>query len=176
MANDPELLRNAIANSSDTTPVFATSYNDVREYYQDNYKKLGYRSWIGAYATALTGQSRGKEYRAARRSVEMYESGRQKTSVYAKEEKATAVGAQLPPVAYELKGNSITISIDGDQKDIRGGVETSQPRHIDVTFRGNDARQFVLNPTWADVWEEWGVPEELAEDGDYEVAVSRVSA
>jgi hypothetical protein len=99
-----KLLRDAV--ESKMVPVYMTSYSDVKDYLQD---KHGQKGWIGALAQAYSGSDRksGKEYKAARRAIERYETGQNK-SMKKYSGKNAEVGKTLPPIGKKLPGNSIT--------------------------------------------------------------------
>jgi hypothetical protein len=163
-----------------SAPVYLTSYEDVKEGFIDKY---GEKRWIGKYIESLGLRTEGvkaendKPYLAARRSIERFEKGKQKSSGYS--QKAEQAGRQLPPIGVRPRKDSITISITGKQ-----GRRT---RHISATFRGSDAYDFVNDPSTWKVWHRYAVdandgdPEGLADtfdgdDPDYAIDPTSISA
>jgi hypothetical protein len=155
-------------------PVYMTNYDQVKDYYQDQY---GDRGWIGKMAEAVAGRNtsvpakQDKPYLAARRSIERYEAGKFK-SMKTYGGKMAGVGRSLPPIGKTLPGNEIKITVRGTQNEGKSGT---RDRNISVTFKGSDAYSFANNPTYADIWNEYGVNPDLFEEGDYAIEVEAVS-
>jgi len=146
-----QLLQNAV--DSKMVPVYMTSYTQIKDYLQD---KHGAKGWIGAMAQAVTGSEKrsGKGYRAARRSIERFETGQQKSTGYAK--KMPDVGKTLPPIGKKLPGNSITVTVKGKQYE---GSKGGRDREFTATFTGADAIEFTNNPTYKDFFKRLGYPD-----------------
>lgn len=162
-----QMLQRAV--DSKLTPVYMNTYNQIKDYYQDTH---GQRGWVGAMAQALTGSSTksGKEYKAARRSIERFETGQNK-SMKKYGAKMPSVGRSLPAIGKRLAGNAITITVHGSQdgKQHKG----TRNRKIEVTFTGARAQEFADSPTWDDLWDEYGA--DLGDDSDYAIDVESVA-
>lgn len=150
---DREKLRDAVAGKF--VPIFMTSYADIKDYYQD---KHGAKGWIGAMAQAVSGAEtrsrKDKPYMAARRAVERFESGQNKSmKKYGTASKMEAIGKTLPPIGQKLPGNTITITIKGKQSD---GSKGGREREFTATFNGPDAYIFAHNPTYKQFFKKLG--------------------
>lgn len=171
MASREEQLTRAAHGAA--TPVYMTTYSEQREYYKDKY---GQRGYIGAMASAYAGTTDKKslEYKAARRSIERIEKGQYKgfgkTSQY--RAKVPEVGKQLPPTSYTPKQSEIKVKVTGKQSDGHGGT---RDRTVEVSLSGPSAYAFVNSPQYTDVWDAYGVDEDLFESGDYELEVETVT-
>lgn len=156
------------AVESKLTPVYMNTYDQIKDYYQDTH---GQKGWIGAMAQAVTGSTakNGKEYKAARRAIERFDSGQNK-SMKKYGAKMPSVGRSLPAIGKRLAGNSITITIQGTQpgKHHKG----TRDRKIEVTFTGPRAQEFVDAPDYDSIWDEYGV--DLGDDSDYAVEIYAV--
>jgi hypothetical protein len=137
---DRDKLQAAV--DSKWVPVYASNYSQVKDALQD---KHGQRGWIGALAQQLSGSEKrsGKEYLAARRSIERYETGQFKSMKKYSPEMAK-VGKSLPPIGKALPNNQINITVNGKQYDGKGERE----RSFTVTFKGPDAYGFASSPTY----------------------------
>lgn len=106
MNYDP--LNQALAGVS--TPVYATSFADIQEGFREQY---GARNWIGKLASVFTGgQTHGKEYGAARRSIERVASGQYKS--FGKAEYRAGLieaGKTLEPIRRDPPSSGIDIKI-----------------------------------------------------------------
>ena len=181
MANSDDMLRQAIDRSDNVKDRYATNYEDVKEAYREKY---GERQWKAEYVKGLGLRSENvrlakqdKQYQAALRSIQLYESGKNKSSFYANSAYAQVAARREHIVTgKELKGSSITLDIKAKQGDIRGGVRTTQDRYIRISISGSKAQQFVLNPNWETVWDTYGLDYDFAEEGDYSLDVYAVSA
>jgi hypothetical protein len=165
-------LQHAIEGVS--RPVYLSNKADIVEYLKDTYGK----KWtsVGAELRSGTSDTKSREYKSAQRS---FQGGREHSTprTAADKESWSKIGRQLPSVSRELKPgkDSITITVQGDQKNgKRGGT---RPRTIEVTFSGPSAHDFINNPNFPDIWDEYfDGGSEVMEDGDYEVEVTGVSA
>lgn len=172
MSDRDDMLREAVVGKM--VDVHMTTYEQVKDYYQD---KAGARGWIGAMAAALSPRQAGvsakqdKGYSAARRSIERLEKGQFKNMRKYSPQMA-AVGKTLPPIGKKIPGDAITITVKGEQRE---GKKGTRSRNITVTFKGADAYSFADNPSYGDIWDEYGVDSELFEDGDYAIDVYAVA-
>lgn len=174
MANDFEMLKRAIEDSGRVQEYRPSTYDELKEYYKNEY---GERGWIGAYAQAVTGSERksGGKYLAARRSIEKYEKGMNKTSVYASGEKVQAISSKIP-VKQEVNV-PIKLTIVGKQGEIKNGVRTTSDRTINMSISPETATKIVKGKGgWSDIWDDYGVNDELFEDGDYKYEAESVTA
>lgn len=174
---DQERLEQAVEANS--TPIYATSYHDVREEYVSKY---GQRAWIGEYIKgaglrnpSIARARDDKPYLAARRSLERFEKGQNKSSALASPTVAERAGKQLPPIARAPIGGQIRIVVKGTQQSgyKRGGGIRSKT--VDVTFKGSDAVEFVNNPTYEAIWDEYSVEPDQFDDGEYELTINSVN-
>lgn len=165
---DMEMLHAAVNAKSE--PVYMATYKDVAEYYRDKYSN---REWIGEMARAVSGSDSksGKEYLAARRSIERHESGQYKGSSKMNVDRIVAAGMKLDPVGRIPKDGSISITVTGTQEDYPGRPD----RSITVTFKGPDAYSFVNNPTFEAIWTQYDVDPGDFESGSGELTVTGVS-
>ncbi|SRR6266568_1338828 len=84
-----------------------------------------------------------------------------------------SLGKTLPSTGRKLKGDSITVTVQGKQSmGTRGGT---RDRTITVTFKGANAQKFINDPSYRDIWSEFGVEPDLFEDGDYAIDVYSVA-
>jgi hypothetical protein len=169
-----DMLQGAI--DSKTDPVFMASRAAVTDYYQDTYGT----NWKSHAAAAIAGTTdkSSRAYKSASRQFQMdkrtgqerYKSERVTADTRARYE---SVGKTLPPVGRKLQGDSITITVTGTQKAGKG--KGTRERTINVTLKGANAQDFINNPSYGDVWEEYGVDADLFDDGDYAIDVSSVA-
>lgn len=154
-----------------TQPIHMAHYEQLKDYYKDKY---GARGWTGAMAQALTGSEKrsGKEYLAARRSIERHETGQYGKFGKGYSAKIPEVGKQLPPIGKDVPGGQLTLTVKGTQGDGKGGT---RERTITVTFKGPSAYSFANDPSYTDIWGEYGVDEGLFEDGDYAIDIYSVA-
>jgi len=152
---------------------YMRSYGELKDFYQD---KFGQKGWIGGLAQAITGSDArsGKEYLAARRSIERYEKGQFATmKKYTPE--LPRVGKQLPPTGRSLPGGQFTIEVKGEQSDSKGGT---RPRSFKATFQGSEALGFANNPSYRAILKKLGYPTDvidMMEAGEYELTISSVA-
>jgi hypothetical protein len=168
-----DLLRNAIESA--TAPIYATQKSDIVEYYRENYGK----NWTVQAALDLSGAAKGS---TAYKSAQRHFQGSRLDAVpktakaqAAQAERFKVLGEKLPPIGRQLKEGqtSITVTVKGTQPN---NTAAGRQRTIEVTFSGNQATQFINDPQYASIWDEYGVEPDLFEDGDYEIEVSGVSA
>ncbi len=157
------------------TPIYASTYGDVRDIYREKYGK---KEYIGQMALALSGASskKDKAYLAARRSIERVEKGQYKGFAAKYAAKVPEVGEQLPVQSYQPKGD-VTITIKAHQvTSMKGGrPQGHREREFTATFSGSDAYAFVNEPNdsemLADILRYNDYPEDLIDDfvgeGDY---------
>lgn len=168
MANRDDLLRQAVEEK--TVPVFMTSKSEIVEYYQDTYG----RNWRVKYTDDVIALRGLPNDRKTRNTISRQVQGERawkapRTAAIRKQWEQ--LGRVLPPIGRKLEGESITIRVLGWQGNGRGG---QRHRDISVTLTGNRAKQFVLNPTFYDLWDAYGVEPDSFEDGDYSVDVYAV--
>lgn len=177
-----KMLRDAVNRRTEN--VYPTSYADVKEGLIEKYGQSG---WIGAMAQAITGSEKrsGKEYLAARRSIERYETGEFKT-LKKLGGKIPDVGKQLPPIGKRVKGGSLTLTVKGRQASYsprnKAGKRTksTRERSFTATFTGTDAQSFADDPTYRAFFHQLDgdYPDDvidLFEDGDYELDIYAVA-
>ena len=147
--------------------VHARSYEEAKEHLKDVY---GAKGWIGAMAQAVTGSATrsGKEYSAARRSIERFESGQYKSSRYAQK------AASVVVVDRRLPGNQMTITVKGKQP-----YYPRRDRSFSYTFHGADAYSFAEGPSYQEFFHALDYPDWLIdafdEDSEYGLDVSSVA-
>lgn len=157
MVMDRDALHQVV--NSKMVPVFPTSFAEIKE---GLIEKHGTRGWIGAYAQAVTGSDKrsGKEYNAARRSLERYETGQYKTlKKYGAPAQVEKVGQTLPPTTYKPP-EQFSVNVKGSQG--------QRDRSWTVTFKGADAYRFARNPTYKEFFKKLGYKADIVEafDGD----------
>lgn len=126
-----------------------SSKKDFIEYYRDTY---GEKKWKSQAAMDLSGTTDKKSlaYKSARRNFE----GKRLTEA-GDTKKWKEEGRKLPPIRTLTNGkNSITITVKGDQKGNHGRKD--RKRTINVTLKGEKAQKFIDNPSWSDIWDEYG--------------------
>lgn len=160
MANKQELLTNAITDAG----LRDYSYDQIKEYYQDKY---GQRHWISEYSKAIA-KDTGGNYRSIARSIQRFDSGQYKSSKYTTDTNATKISRQ--EVLPSLR-DTVSLTMQGKQSDIRGGTMTEGDRTIKLTvqFSGD-------NPTWEDVWNDYEWDYDIAEDSEYQFSAYSVVA
>lgn len=176
------------AAHSKATPVYMTSRGVIIDYFQDTRvgrDKRGNEVWKPYAAAAIAGTSDKKStaYKSAMRQFQMDKRTGQERYKSAKQTAATiaryvAVGQTLPPIHYNPKGNSVTITVSGTQKgsshknkEGKRHYTGTREREFTATLTGDQAYKFVNNPSIRDVLEALGYPDDvidgLDEDGDY---------
>ena len=178
-----EMLQAAIIAKTD--PRYMTSKAQIIEYYRDTYpgQKKDKRGeityeWKTRIVSDLQGIAKNKQGEDMSRAsiARRFQSGRESgapTTAKARAEYA-AVGQKLPPIGRQLRGDSITFHIQGDQlPGPRGGLP--RKREFDVSFTGAAAQDFITSPSFPAMWEAYGVNPELFEAGEYALEVTDVS-
>jgi len=169
-----DVFQNAIESVSH--PVYHQTRAEVIEAYQDQYGDAGWRSQIISDLVAQTGKSRAtvsREFQYDKRlGMERYKSEHVTKATSAKYEQ---LGQALGPIRRELNPgqDSITITVKGEQSNGRGGI---RDRAITVTLSGSNAHDWVNNPNFGDIWDEYGFDFDEAEDGEYALDNVSVSA
>lgn len=159
-----DLLRQAIDNATD--PVFPTTREEVIRAYQEQFGN----DWRKHIANDIA-QVSGIKPESALRRFRKRGSSVTKPSKKSQQEFAQ-IGRKMPAIGRRPKGDTITVTVAGRQKG-RGA------RRITATFAGSDAQKFVDNPSYLDIWEQYGFTDEDAEsfeDGDYMLDVITVFA
>ncbi len=125
-------------------PVYLTSKADIIDYYKD---KFGEKAWKSELVQSISGSTdkKSKEYRSAIRDFQG-----DRLEKPGKPGRYEAIGQQLPPVSRTPNGSSITVTVEGEQANGRGGT---RHRSITATFTGSDAYDFVNNPSFDKIYE-----------------------
>ncbi len=168
-----DLLRSAIESA--TAPVYMTNKADIVEHYRETYGK----NWTVQAALDLSGAPKGS---TAYKSAQRHFQGSRLDAVpktakaqAAQAERFKTLGEKLPPIGRTLQPgrDSITVTARGTQDNGRQG---GRERKIEVTFSGGQATQFINNPDFLSIWDEYDVDPGLFDDGEYEIDVSGVVA
>jgi hypothetical protein len=144
-------------------PIYRTTFDEIRDYYED---KFSSRDWIGQMAQAMTDSPtrNGPKYRAARRNIERWISGRNPSAKSQK--KLEELGRNLPPIGRKVPPG-FTIRVKGKfnpspKRKAKG--EKERDRTIEVSFTGSDAVDFADNPSYEEFFERFGVDGEAFAD------------
>ena len=132
------------------------TWSEIKDYYQDQHAA---HRWIGALTTELTGLTPAdkRAYSSARRRIERWADGTNKPGK-ASQTALVELGKRLPPKSRQLPPDGLTFHIAGtfyvSKRDGR--------RHRDIEVHMDELRalQFVENPSYEAIFEEYGV------DGD----------
>jgi len=159
-------------------PVYMTDLGQIADYYRDK----GEKDWKSATARDLVGIAKNRKgedmsYRNIRRRFEA-RGGKEGTGGSKKD--IAALGQNLPATSHVPTQNTITVTV-------RGTVGGKYHSPVTATFSGSDAIAFVnevYSPgssgtgmnAYQMIWDDYGVDEDLFEDGDYELEVEGVSA
>lgn len=159
-------LINAVNEKSNVT--YRNSKEELVAFYQKQYPGTGKGGWKQHLVADLAKQTGMKPKNLERRfdPSRLHNQEKRNAGQYKK------LGEQLPPVSRSPKGNSITVTVEGQQDNGRGGT---RDRTITVTFTGPDAYSFVNNPNFGDIWDEYGFDFDEEEDGDYSLQNVSVS-
>jgi hypothetical protein len=149
-------LRNAIDAITEPYTEYLSTWEEIQDYYQDEYPA---HKWIGTLVLHLTGLTPDKKraYTSARRRIERWADGTNRPGKASKDALAE-LGKRLPPKSRGVPPGGITITIKGtfyvSKKDGR------RYREVVVHMDELQALQFVSSPSYETVFEEYGV------DGD----------
>lgn len=171
MRSQEDMNKLQAAVNAKTDPVYLATYDQLRDYYKDNFRS---DQWIGAMAQAVSGSDKrsGKEYKAARRSIERHESGQYKGFKPVYVSGFQAAGMKLDPISRNPKGGMVSITVHGNQYD---NVPSHKGRNINATFGGSEAYAFANNPSYEAIWNAYGVHPEYFEEGSGEMEIVSVS-
>jgi hypothetical protein len=155
------------ALNAKTRPIYMDSKEQVVDYYKDTFG----RGWKQKLVHDLAPIAGVKPKNLERRfdPSRLHSPEKKNTGQY------SSLGKQLPPIRRELKPgqNSITITVRGNMhQGPKGGME---PITAKATFSGNDAIMFINDPSYEDIYDDYGLDGDLHVDGDYEIAVASVS-
>jgi hypothetical protein len=156
-----------------TTPVYPSSFRDVGEGYKEKY---GARGWIGELAMKMSGATskHGKEYLAARRSIERASTGQYKAPSARYAPGLASAGKTLDPIRREVPKEGLTFVLKFNAPEDKG----HRPRERSTPESGPDvihldyktATEFIAMPSYDFLFDEWfdGGGDAYGEDGDYE--------
>jgi len=160
-----QLLREAALSASNPGYTLTTKA-EVIDLYKDKY---GIKTWNSHLASDIAGTS-DKKSKAYKSAIRNFQGDRLDKA--GKGVKWAEIGSKLSAPLRTPKSETLTITIKGTQLTSR---KTFRDRQITVTLKGDAAKNFVNNPTYADIYEEYGVDDGLFDDGDYELGVASVS-
>ncbi len=132
-------------------PRYISTFEELRDYYQDELH-LGEREWIGRIAADLLGTTdrsrKNKEYGAARRSLERYNTGESK-QLRKYGPAIRELGAALPPIGYlpNRGGYEVHFTIKVVFSGSCDNPTDVEERTSSVAFVGRAAIEFFYNPT-----------------------------
>lgn len=157
-----------------SNPVYLQTKLDEVEYYKDTYGEKQWRSHmtrdilrsLGLPETKKNLNTYGRDIQAGRENT-----ASKRADIQARYEK---LGHSLPPVSRTPKGDSITITVKGTQSNGHGGT---RDREFSVTLSGSRAYDFVNNPSFDDIYDEYfdGEYEGQFDDDSSELEVAGVS-
>lgn len=153
-----ERLQQEAENAS--IPNYMKTKLDAVEYYKDTYGEKNWRSHmtrdilhsLGLPETKKNLNTYGRDIQAGRE----YTASR-RADIQARYEK---LGQQLPPVDRTPKKSELTITIDF-QENSRG---RTKDRSKTITMSGMAAYDFVNNPDYDMIWDEYGIDAETADE------------
>jgi hypothetical protein len=125
-----------------------------------------YRPYAAA-AIAGTSDKKSREYRSAIRDFQGKREGQA-----GKPGRYEAIGQKLPPV---FKSDKITVTVKGTQARDKGDGGGTRSKSITATFEGQKAKDFVANPNYDEIYDDYEVDPDTFNDGDYELEVNSVS-
>jgi hypothetical protein len=173
MANDHMLERLQAVVNSKTELAYMSNKADIIDFYRDKYSTKG---WTRAIAQDLHGMVKNRAGEdVSVKNIQRRFQGNRLAKEMSKHDKPLyeQLGKKLPDQGRKLKGDSITIEVKGHQS--AGTNKGTRDRTIEVTFTGANAHNFINNPSFQDIWEEYGIDPDLFEDGEYELAIYAVS-
>lgn len=168
-----ERLQQAINDKTD--PVFLEKRSAIVDHYQDtygaNWKTHIVNDILRLDPTAKKASIQRQFQYDSRTGQERYKGEKVTAST---RERYESLGKELPPVGRKLQGDSITITVKGEQAlgEKHGGG--TRDREIEVTLTGANAQEFINNPDYRSIWDEYGVDPDLFDKGDYAIAISSV--
>ncbi len=167
-----ERLENAL--NAATHPIYMDTSSQVIDYYKDKYGESGWTRKIAEQIQPYTRNRAGTGPMTLPNIMRNFQGGRTPS----RQIDFKTLGQELPPVRRELKPGqtSITITVRGDMHQGPKDYDTTEPITATATFSGNDAIQFINNPSYEDIYDDYGLDGDLHTDGDYEIAVASVSA
>lgn len=180
MSAKDELI-NAINSATNVT--YRDSKAELVSYYQKQYPGTGRGGWkqhiiqdtLAAKGITKSGVG-DKEYaRLSKNMSKRFDPSRLNNPEPRNKKDYEALGKRTEPISRSPKGNSITITVKGQQGNGRGGT---RDRTVTGTISGPDAYSFVNNPNWSDFWDliDWGYPFDMDEDNEYALTNVSVSA
>jgi hypothetical protein len=155
---DDELV-NAINKVCEPYTDYLSSWDEIKEYYQDEYSE---HRWIGALVSDLTGHTPadGRTYATDRRRIERWASG---TTHPGKGSKAALadLGQRLPPKRRGVPPGGLDVTIKGTIKVSRD----RRWREIEVHLDEMESFAFANNPSYEAIFEAYGVDGDLFAGG-----------
>jgi hypothetical protein len=164
-------LQRAIDQVTEPYTEYMSTWDEIKDYYQDNYAE---HKWIGALVGDLTGRTPadGRTYYSDRRRIERWNDGTTRPGKVSKEALAD-LGKRLPPKRRGVPPGGININIRGtfyvSKRDGR------RYRDIAVHMDELQAFDFVNDPSYEAIFEEYGVDGDMFAGGMESDAVVNIA-
>ncbi len=165
------------ALNSATRTIHMDTKEQIVDYYQEKYGERGWTRKIAEQIQPYTHNKAGTGPMSLSNIMRNFQGERLNKSSSRSQIDFKALGQELPPIRRELKPGhtSITITVRGDMHQGPKNYDSTEPITAKATFSGNDAVMFINNPSYEDIYEEYGLEGDIHVDGDYEIEVSSVS-